>query len=667
MWTRPVAFGGIIGGEFGGSELSSYYPTPQYEIRFSPIIINGILYYTHFPGSMTYPTSWIAVDLHTGQTLWTIDQPRVSPKLLDSPSVATAGAVTLLRCGQILNFISPNQYGGIAYLWSMGTPAMVESATNIQAGSTTYNLFDAMTGEYILSIVNGTTFDAMTQDERGNLICYYINASRANAYNAPTLNKWNSTKAIMKYALKTGVISETHPANNLWSWRPPKGGIIPFSYGIEWSVPIATNISGAPIDLSYSGIASGVILLAQYSATGRVTGVAFQSGWIIEAGYSAVNGTLLWGPINRTQTPNTRVSFGYARNGNTVYAIGNGVFVECNINTDNITCYSLYTGEKLWGPKHFPNVHPIGHFGWQTVIANGTIYIWTYGGDVYAVDLTTGNVKWEYHTPSGGIESPYGPMPLWVRPTGTVAGGLLFLSEGHEFNPPLFRGAQTIALNITNGHLVWNITSFMVNSVKAVADGIMVGLNSYDNQIYAFGKGPTKTTVMAPNIAVPVRTPITITGSVIDISPGAQQPAVAMNFPNGLPAVSDDSMTKFMEAVYMQQPMPTDVKGVWVKLDAINVYTGEVLDIGGTHTDSAGFYTVSWTPPKEGLWKILATFPGSKSYYPSFAETSITVTAAPAPPTPPDYTPILTGLAVAIIVVAILVVYDIISVRKLRK
>jgi hypothetical protein len=83
-----------------------------------------------------------------------------------------------------------------------------------------------------------------------------------------------------------------------------------------------------------------------------------------------------------------------------------------------------------------------------------------------------------------------------------------------------------------------------------------------------------------------------------------------------------------------------------------------------------------WTPPKEGLYTILATFPGSKSYYPSYAETSIGVTAAPPPPptpetpeipTPPDYTPILTGLAVAIIVVAILVVYDIISVRKMRK
>jgi hypothetical protein len=54
----------------------------------------------------------------------------------------------------------------------------------------------------------------------------------------------------------------------------------------------------------------------------------------------------------------------------------------------------------------------------------------------------------------------------------------------------------------------------------------------------------------------------------------------------------------------------------------------------------------------------------------------VLVTAAPPPPptpetpqipTPPDYTPILTGLAVAIIVVAILVVYDIISVRKMRK
>ena len=49
LWTKPIAFGGTIGGEFGGSEESNYYATSQYEPKFAPIIMQGILYYEDFP------------------------------------------------------------------------------------------------------------------------------------------------------------------------------------------------------------------------------------------------------------------------------------------------------------------------------------------------------------------------------------------------------------------------------------------------------------------------------------------------------------------------------------------------------------------------------------------------------------------------------------------
>ena len=42
------------------------------------------------------------------------------------------------------------------------------------------------------------------------------------------------------------------------------------------------------------------------------------------------------------------------------------------------------------------------------------------------------------------------------------------------------------------------------------------------------------------------------------------------NFPNGLPCVSDASMTQWMEYVYEQQPEPTNVTGVPVTLTAID-------------------------------------------------------------------------------------------------
>ena len=60
------------------------------------------------------------------------------------------------------------------------------------------------------------------------------------------------------------------------------------------------------------------------------------------------------------------------------------------------------------------------------------------------------------------------------------------------------------------------------------------------------------------------------------------------NFPNGLPCVSDASMTQFMEAVYEQQPMPTNTTGVPVTLyvlDSNNNYRS----IGTTTTNAKRF------------------------------------------------------------------------------
>ena len=79
--------------------------------------------------------------------------------------------------------MTPNQYGALAYLWSNGNPVGI----NVQSGSTTWNMFDAMTGKYVLSVVNGTAMSQLTEDDGGNLIGYYVNSSTANAYNAPDL------------------------------------------------------------------------------------------------------------------------------------------------------------------------------------------------------------------------------------------------------------------------------------------------------------------------------------------------------------------------------------------------------------------------------------------------------------------------------------------------
>jgi len=148
MWTKQVAFGGTMGGEFGNSQQSNYWSTSQYQPKFAPIIIHGILYYTMYPGSTANVAGWKAVNLHTGETVWTKDTGNV------------------LRCGQIMNYLSPNEYGGRAYLWATGDSDYFASATT----GVSYSMYDAMTGDYILTIVNGSSFNKLLLDDHGGLI-----------------------------------------------------------------------------------------------------------------------------------------------------------------------------------------------------------------------------------------------------------------------------------------------------------------------------------------------------------------------------------------------------------------------------------------------------------------------------------------------------------------
>jgi outer membrane protein assembly factor BamB len=645
LWTKPEAFGGIIGGQFGGSETGNYYSTSQYEPKFAPIIMNGILYYTTYPGSSTYPSGWTAVDLHTGQTIW------------------TKNTTELLRCGQILNMITPNQYGALAYLWS--EPA---SAGGFMAAGASLEMWDALTGNYILTITN-TPAMTLTQDEHGDLIGYYVNSS-TNAFFQTTgqsLTMWNST-ADINIGLG-GSPSAGYPSGlaDNWMWRPTQGATIDFKYGIEWSKPLATNVSGTSlydngISLGISAVNSGVVTL-----TGTNLGFSaflYEPGWQIEAGYSAIDGHQLWAPVNRTLTPYSIVYTG------SLWA-GSGVYVELTESTLSIAGYSLNTGSQVWGPIALPNASPFSSLGANAVVANGTIYIWLYGGDVYAYNLADGVLKWQYHTPSGGYESPYGVEPLWTFTVGTVADGKLFVPEGHMYSPPLFHNAQQLALNISDGKEVWSIDAFDVTSAPAISDGVMTTLNAYDNQIYAYGKGATKVTVTAPPASIEQGRSLVISGTVTDISAGAMQQAVAANFPNGLPAVSDASMSKWMEYVYMQQQFQANTTGVPVTLSVIDS-NGNFRDIGTATSDSSGTFSFQWTPDITGKYTVIATFAGSESYYPSYSEASFAVDQ-PAPTATPAATPISSAadlyfvpLSVVMIVV-ILILAALVVLSMMRK
>jgi hypothetical protein len=619
LWTKPESFGGLIGGEFGGNLVNSnYYSTSQYEPKFMPVIINGVLYYQQLPGSMTSPAGWVALDIRTGQTVWAMN------------------TTVPLTTGQIMDFVSPNQYGGIPYLWS--TEPTVAPNTG-----TTYGMYDAMTGKWILDVVNGTGV-TWTEADDGSLLGYYINSTDH------TLNMWNSSKAIMDYSLIT------RQNTNSFSWRPAQGGMIPWNLGIQWSVPMTTTMTASngtvvDIDKAYAeaaGVSSPLAIskIADVILVTNMPGpiIAFQQpGYIIAEGYSLKTGQLLWGPLNQTQTPWCKL---------TMDAVGDGVYIIYNCESMTFVGYSLTTGEKLWGPVG-PYTNAWGYYGVKWLIAYGNFYTYDMGGYLNCFDLKTGKHLWQFFTGEGGYDSPYGDWPFWIFDVGTIADGKIYIGGGHEYSPPLFRGSQLWCINTTSGQKIWSIMSFPVTSPPAIADGYMVSLNAYDNQIYCYGKGLSATTVDAPMTAITAGDSVVIRGTVTDQSPGQ----TCLGIPAaGTPAIADEFMTPWMEYMYMQQPCPTNATGVEVTLDAVDP-NGNFIHIGTATSDAYSLFHYAWkTPDVPGEYKIIATFAGSESYYTSYAETAMVVSEAPAAtptPTPltlPPYETYTIGAAVAVII-----------------
>ena len=165
------------------------------------------------------------------------------------------------------------------------------------------------------------------------------------------------------------------------------------------------------------------------------------------------------------------------------------------------------------------------------------------------------------------------------------------------------------------------------------ADGFFVFLNCYDMRVYSVGKGPSAMTVEAPMSSFDLGRSVIIRGTVTDISAGTKQDEQAARFPNGVPAMSDESQGRWMEYVYMQKPKPTNATGVKVSIDVVD-QNGNYRNIGTTTSDSSGMFSYTWKPDIEGTYNVVATFAGSESYWPSHAETSFVVDPSPATASP---------------------------------
>jgi hypothetical protein len=660
LWTNVWCEGGVAGGQLGNNEQdSSYWATRQYQPQYAPVVINGIMYSTQYPDDMGTNMAYglLATDLYTGKTLWDLN------------------TTNALRCGMVTSYHQINQYGAIGpFLWTTGTLPPADTGGNFIAGAgqsssymnttgTQWNMYDALTGMYVLSIVNGSTLTLRT-DEMGNLIGYYVNSTAGTEMTHPFVGQnvpVTNTGPHLTCVNMTMAIGQT-----TGSWQVGKDTVRAMNTGEMWSVQLPNNISGATISpaLTIGSITGDAVVLN----TGYVHGAGAGgevAGWLTLVSLDQNTGGFL-NAKNITYASGAQSLLPYTRTGT---AFGDGkVFIineasyaveAFDVRTLNLVWSKTFTGDNGAPPNIYDN------FGLKQYIVNGKLITEGLGGDVWAQDTATGNFLWYTNTTkligSPGIETPYGIWPLWVFNCAAFSNDIAYLPIGHEYNPPLFHGAQMVAINLTTGQLAWSELGMYIRSSE-ISYGILLSLNAYDNQVYAYGKGPSAVTISAPNVGVTTSTPITITGTVMDASAGTKQNLVASNFPNGLPCVSDDSMSHFMEAVYQQQTMPTNVTGVPISISVVD-NNGNNRVVGTTTSDASGTFGFTWTPDIPGSYQITATFAGSNSYYPSSATTyahagevvTPAPTAAPAQSTADMYfVPAVAGIIVAIAIVVAL-------------
>jgi hypothetical protein len=315
-----------------------------------------------------------------------------------------------------------------------------------------------------------------------------------------------------------------------------------------------------------------------------------------------------------------------------------GIFILYDKESRTMSGYSLANGDKVWGPVEPMNDYT--YFRNYPAVAYGKVYVTGYGGILYAYDITDGKLLWTYgnggpgNSTFAGLETSYGTYPYDLD---VIADGKLFLgSTEHSPNSPFYKDVRYRVINATDGTEVWSLMGWgtgMDATYDRVADGFFVFLNTYDMQVYTVGKGPSQLTLSITNDVIQSGSSILIKGSITDIAAGTKQKEQAARFPNGVPAVSDESQGTWMEYVYMQKPRPMDTTGVPITLSVVDS-NGNYREIGSTISID-GYFSFNWKPDIDGQYTVYASFAGSESYWPSHAVASFAVD--PASPTPSPY------------------------------
>ncbi len=359
LWAKELTTGGLTGGLWGEGQIPAASETGDaYEGKYAnSVILNGVLYYNQFDQGLT--SSIVAVDLHTGETLWVKN-------------------ATSLSFGQVLYFDSFNYDGVFTYIYSVS--------------GRTYTAWDPFDGKWAFTFNNVPTSGVRAFGPSGEILFYQID------YTNGWMALWNSTLA--------GLQNSAIGTSSYGSWGSQVQGrtfdaSTPKCY--SWNVTIPKGLTA-----STSFFAP---ILKVYNED-RVVSVFFNQTnvrvWALPL--DKITPTLTANPT----TPQSITTIydewwnapsEWLNGSNTLHYVGASNNVEDGVigvwSKELTTHYgfSVETGKYLWATE---SENYLDAYGWGNAehtwyYAYGKLYSVGVAGILYAYDLTTGETLWTYN------------------------------------------------------------------------------------------------------------------------------------------------------------------------------------------------------------------------------------------------------------------------------
>ena len=599
LWREPLTTGGLIGGLLGPGQVPASADTGDaYEGRFpGSVIMNGILYYVRTDTRAERAPAIISIDLHTGEQKLFLNN-------------------TSFSFGMILYFNSWNYDGVYTYL--------------VQTVGSTYNFYDPFTSNWQFSL-RYVPSGFRTRGPSGEILIYQIDTVNNR------LALWNSTAAGHAHLGAMGpdygswgnsVHGGTWDANDTraysWNVSIPAG----LQYGTSFFAAVFKYYPDRLLSIwwNYTQARVWALKTEGLTSTSTSTTTLFDTRWTAPSEWDAGKNTIQYASATNQ--------------------VEKGVITLWNKELRTHYGFSVETGQYMWQTEseQYQDLYGWGNAEHTWYFAYGKYFSTGVAGIVYAYDDQTGDTAWTYV-----LNDPYSESVTaenWWGWIDLIADGKVYVGHlEHSAEMPMPRGAPYVCLNASNGAEIWRADGMFRQTrwggCGVIGDSIIATMDTYDQQVWAIGRGSTETTVSAPDNGVPLGSSVMIRGTVKDMSPGALSPETALRFPSGVSAVADENQSAWMLYIYKQFTEADPHAQKWIGV-TVNLY---VVDSNmnarpiGTATTSAenGAFAFAWTPDIAGTYYLYADFTGSKAYYGSHAETAFVVDAAPeatATPTP---------------------------------